>query len=196
MTSLLLPFVLLFPRRDNAAPKKICIVLYHILDNTVESIVVVAVLYVYIKILYHFQHLVWSFHAQLIYQWKTFMVLFLLFTFLYFLFLIRTVYICRLFVWIWLNISDLNTLNLVVRWNYVTILNRFFFWIQCILRVFTLKNYVKFIQCIFLNCLKSLDPWFSIQFLILKLYCIQVICLPFSFYFHSFARYIFINFHF
>ena len=145
MASLFLTFIFLITWRNNTASEEKSVVFYHVLDYSVKPILVVAMLYIYIKVLYHLKHIIWTFKTQLVNQRKAFTYLFLFFIFILNLFfIIRTIYIGGLFIRVRLNVFDFNTLNLVIRSNYVTFpnLQRILLWTQSIQGIFSFKHNV------------------------------------------------------
>ena len=135
MASLFLIFVILFIWRNDAASQEISIVFNHVLNYSIEATVIVAMLYIYIKIFNHVHNIIWTFKAQLIHQGNAFTKLFLFFNFLFsFKLSVWTVNIGRLFIRIRLNILDFYAFYLVVRRSSFTFSNlqRIFLRIYCI----------------------------------------------------------------
>jgi hypothetical protein len=58
MAPLFLVPIILFVRRNNTASQNISIVFNHILHNSIETIVIAAVLYIDIKVFYHIDNIV------------------------------------------------------------------------------------------------------------------------------------------
>jgi len=58
MAPLFLVPIILFVRRNNTASQNVSIVFNHILHNSIETIVIAAVLYIDIKVFYHIDNIV------------------------------------------------------------------------------------------------------------------------------------------
>ncbi len=63
MAPLFLVPIILFVRRNNTASQNVSIVFNHILHNSIETIVIAAVLYIDIKVFYHIDNIVWWYEA-------------------------------------------------------------------------------------------------------------------------------------